>query len=171
MTRGERGVYKRGSVYWIDYLDLRGRRHREPVGPSYRVAVQARRQRLADIAHGKFGLRRRGRAMTLQAFADKHWRPEIAPSLSPAYVRSCEANLRNHLLPYFGTWPLATITRADVRAFVAKLRNPEHTLTPKTMKNVIGLLGALLEYAAADYELLEANPLSRHAGTIPPAHP
>lgn len=74
MTRRERGVYKRGSAYWIDYTDLRGRRHREPAGLNYRLAVLALRQWQADIQAGKFGLRHRGRAMTLQAFVDRHWR-------------------------------------------------------------------------------------------------
>lgn len=159
MTRRERGVYKRGSAYWIDYTDLRGRRHREPAGLNYRLAVLALRQRQADIQAGKFGLRHRGRAMTLQAFVDRHWRPEVAPPLAPETRRSYEANLQNHILPYFGTWPLATITRADLRAFVAHLRSAEKPLTPKTLKNVVGLLGALLEYATIDYELLAANPL------------
>ena len=125
MTRRERGVYKRGEVWWIDYTDLRGKRHQERVGLSYRVAVRARRQRLSDIEAGKFGLRHRGGAMTLQAFVDQHWRPEVARGLRPATKRSYEANLRTHLLPVFGSWPLGVISRGDVRAFVANdLRIP-----------------------------------------------
>ncbi|HEV2355996.1 MAG TPA: site-specific integrase [bacterium] len=59
----------------------------------------------------------------------------MAPPLAPETRRSYEANLQNHILPYFGTWPLATITRADLRAFVAHLRSAEKPLTPKTLKN------------------------------------
>jgi integrase len=62
-------------------------------------------------------------------------------------------------LPAFGTWPLGAISRGDLRAFVARLRLRTPALTPKTIKNVVGLLSALLEYAAGDYELIAANPL------------
>jgi len=159
MTRRERGVYKRGEVGWIDYTDLRGKRHQERVGLSYRVAVRARRQRLADIEAGRFGLRHRGRAITLQTFVDQRWRPEVARGLRPATKRSYEANLLTHPVPAFGSWPLGVISRGDVRAFVAKLRSENPTLTPKTIKNIVGLLGALLEYAASDYELIASNPI------------
>jgi len=37
------------------------------------------------------------------------------------------------------------------------LRKP--ALPPKTIKNIVGPLGPLLEYAASDYELIAANPL------------
>ncbi len=161
MTRRERGVYKRGEVWWIDYTDLRGKRHQERVGLSYRVAVRARRQRLADIEAGKFGLRHRGRAMTLQTFVDQHWRPEVARGLRPATKRSYESNLRTHPLPAFGSWPLGVISRGDVRAFVAKVRSENPTLTPKTLKNIVGLLGALLEYPGRHVSLRRSSSATR----------
>lgn len=170
----ERGVYKRGQVWWIDYTDLKGRRHRELVGPSYRTAVGARRQRLEDVAAGKFGLRRSGKVLTFRAFVDDTWRSQVAPGLKPTTRRAYEMLLRVHLLPAFGDWPLGAITRPDVKAFIAKKAqqqrhsyakdpkkvNPHRaTLAPKTLRNMVGLLASVLEAATIDYELLAANPL------------
>src|SRR5207244_489869 len=80
--------------------------------------------------------------------------------------------LRCHLLPYFGHCPLPAITRATVRAFIAhkakqqrvsysrKNPNPNRPmLAPKTILNMVALLGSILESAATDYELLSANPI------------
>jgi len=76
--------------------------------------------------------------------------------VAPMY---CASVRRDSLLPAFGSWPLGVISRGDVRALVAKLRSENPTLTPKTIKNIVGLLGALLEYAARDYELIASNPI------------
>ncbi len=170
----ERGIYRRGQVWWIDYTDLKGHRHRELGGPSYRTAVRARRQRLEDVAAGKFGLRRTGKALTLRGFVDDIWRPEVELGLKPTTRRAYEMLLREHLLPAFGDWPLGAITRPDVKAFIARKAqqqrhsyakdprkvNPHRaTLAPKTLRNMVGLLASILEVATIDYELLSANPL------------
>ena len=170
----ERGVYKRGQVWWIDYTDLKGHRHQEPVSSSYRTAVRARRQRLEDVAAGKFGLRRTGQSLTLRAFVDNTWHPEVLLGLKPTTRRAYQMLLREHLLPAFGDWPLGAITRPDVKAFITqKARQQRHsyakdprkvnpdrpTLAPKTLRNMLGLLASILEVATIDYELLSANPL------------
>jgi integrase len=76
------------------------------------------------------------------------------------------------VLPAFGDYPLPPITRPAVKRFIAEKarqmrasksrRNPNRNrphLAPKTIKNLVALLGSLLEVAAVDYNLLEHNPL------------
>ncbi len=166
------GVYLRGRIWWISYCDAFGRRHRESVGPNYQQAVRARAARLADIEAGRFGLRRGRKAPSLREFVDGSWRNEVAIGLKPSTRRGYETALRHHLLPHFGDWPLPAINRATVKAFIAtkaqqlrtsySRRNPNPnrpTLSQKTILNLVALLSAILEAAAADYELLPTNPL------------
>ncbi len=170
--RTSTGLRQKGRSWQISYYDQWGRRHWETVGPSYRDAVRAREQRLADVRAGRFGWERQGRSMTLQEFVDVHWRPEVSIGRKPSTLRAYETALRYHLLPYFGHFPLPAITRAVVRAFIArkakqqrvsysrKNPNPNRpTLAPKTILNMVALLGGILESAAMDYELLPANPI------------
>lgn len=166
------GIYRRGPVWWIDYRDQFGLRHREPVGRSQQQAVRARAMRLAEIESGKFGLRKPGKALTLGEFVEGPWRREVAIAFKPSTLRAYETALKHHLLPYFGGYPLPAITRAKVKAFIAKKareqrfsyskRNPNPnrpTLAPKTILNMVALLESIMEAAVADYELMETNPL------------
>jgi integrase len=172
VSRKSPGVYLRGRVWWISYYDAFGRRHFESVGTSYQQAVRARAARLGDIAAGRFGLRRGRKAPTLREFVEGQWRKEVAIGLKPSTLRGYESGLFHHLLPYFGDWPLPAISRAAVKAFIAKKaqqqrvshskRNPNPnrpTLSQKTIHNTVAVLSAILETAAVDYELLSTNPL------------
>ncbi len=166
MTGSDRGVYRRGSVWWIDYTDLRGKRHQERVGRSRQLAVRARAARLAEIEAGKFGLRRTGRRLTLRDFVDRTWRPQVAIGLRPSTRRAYEMMLREHLLPAFGNQALSEISRGDVKAWIAmKAAEQRHAYSrdpnpnrprrsAKSLRNMTALLSALLECAATEYEMI-----------------
>jgi integrase len=110
--------------------------------------------------------------MTLGEFVSTHWWSEVAIAFKPSTLRVYNVLLEYHLLPAFGDYPLPAITRAVVKRFIAEKahqrchsrsrRNPNPNrpnLTPKSIKNVVALLGSLLEVAAVDYNLLDHNPL------------
>jgi hypothetical protein len=110
--------------------------------------------------------------MTFQEFVDSRWRPEVAIGRKPSTLRAYETALRHHLIPQFGNHPLPAISRAAVKAFIAQKwkqqrisysrRNPNPNrpvLAPKTILNMVALLGAILESAVVDYELLPSNPI------------
>jgi integrase len=174
----DRGVYLRGKVWWIRYT-IHGVRHFEPVGPNKRHAVRARERRLAEVEDERFGVPPHPHIPTFREFVETKWRPEIAIGRKPSTLRGYETALAHHLLPDFGPLPLQAITRAAVRAFIARKSrqqrtsysrrrpNPNRpTLAPKTILNLVALLSAILESAASDYELLPHNPLRgilRHA--------
>jgi integrase len=76
------------------------------------------------------------------------------------------------LLPHFGDYPLPAITRATIKAFIARKGqeqrwsyskrkpNPNRPVfSQKTILNMVALLAAVLETATVDYELLSTNPL------------
>jgi integrase len=131
--------------------------------------------RLAEVETGRFGLRRDRGAPTFRQFVEGAWRQEVAIGLKPSTRDGYEWCLRKHLLPYFGDDPLTTITRAAVKAFIAKkakqqkesrsLRNPNPnraTLSYKSIRNIVACLCGIMESAATDYEMLPggANPLA-----------
>jgi len=172
MARKSPGLRKKGRSWQISYYDQWGRRRWETVGPSYRDALRAREQRLADVRAGRFGWERQRKVVTLAEFINAHWRPEVAIAFKPSTLRVYEILLGHHILPAFGDHPLPAITRAAVKRFIAdkarqlrhsrSLRNPNpnrQNLAPKTIKNMVALLGSVLEVAAVDYSLLDHNPL------------
>lgn len=172
MPRKSPGLRRKGPSWQISYYDLWGRRRWETVGPSYRDALRAREQRLADVRAGRFGWERQRKPMTLGEFVSMHWKSEVAIAFKPSTLRVYNVLLEYHLLPAFGDYPLPAITRAVVKRFIAEKshqrchsrsrRNPNPDrpyLAPKSIKNVVALLGSLLEVAALDYNLLDHNPL------------
>lgn len=172
MPRKSPGIRLKGRSWQISYYDQWGRRRWETVGPSYRDALKARESRLADVRAGRFGWNRQRKPMSLEAFVETHWRPEVAIAFKPSTLRAYETLLRHHLLPFFGSYPLPAITRASAKRFIAEKakqlrhsysqRNPNPTrprLASKTIKNAVALLMSILESATADYELLDTNPL------------
>jgi integrase len=88
--------------------------------------------------------------------------------------------LRTHILPHLGSFPLAAITRSEIDAFKAHLRIPSEQIassrrsknrkdpaisarrkgaskSPKTINNILAVLRAVL-LLAVEYELLDRSP-------------
>ena len=164
MPRKTTGVYRRWKTWWITWNDASGKRHRERVGHSQTEAIKVRAMRLA----GQMPL---PKTMTFGEFVQQHWRPEAKVALKQSTLRGYETSLRHHLLPYFGDHPLSAITRAEVKRFIlekssqqrfaySKDPNPNRpVLSPKTIKNAVGLLVSIVESATIDYGLMESNPV------------
>lgn len=72
-----------------------------------------------------------------------------------------EAHLKNHIVPAFGTAPLAGIRRSDVQAFVSSLAAPGK-LQPGTVRTVYAVLRGIMVAAVAD-ELIVRTPCDRIA--------
>lgn len=73
-------------------------------------------------------------------------------------MKVLDSTLDGHLLPEFGTRPVASITKADVLAFRAKLADkPGRTgakLSNKRINNVLGVLRQIMAEAADRYEFI-----------------
>jgi integrase len=167
------GIRKHGNRWEISFYDGGGRRRFETARGSLTTARKVRAERIHQVQSGKFGLRDRRSALTLEAFVQR-WRKEVAIGLASSTRRSYETALEHHLLPAFGRMPLELITKAAVQKFIAekarqqrwdytkgKNPNPDRpVLAGKTIRNMIAVLHSLMESAVEDYELLDRNLLA-----------
>ncbi|HAH31891.1 MAG TPA: hypothetical protein DCL44_06210 [Elusimicrobia bacterium] len=64
-------IFKKRGIYWIGYYAY-GRRRREPIGSSYKLAAEVLHKRKAEIAEGKHFLNRRGNMTTFRELAEKY---------------------------------------------------------------------------------------------------
>jgi hypothetical protein len=110
-------TYKRGTVWWVKYY-RNGRPIRESSHSSKESeAINLLKLREGDLAHG----------LPVNPKLNRIRVDEAAKDLKTEYAvngrRSAdelERRVRLHLLPYFGGRRLASITAADVNAFILK---------------------------------------------------
>jgi len=96
------------------------------------------------------------------------WRAEeidLPDGVSRTYLKSAEANARNHLLPFFGEMNIREIEEGQLIAFRRQLPK---TLSAKTVKNIFGLLHKILRDAKKlrDIQRVPEFPEIKHV--IPP---
>src|SRR5262249_15333813 len=75
----------------------------------------------------------------------------------PSTVENVESETRTHLVPFFGERPFGGVDAGDVADLVAALRSKG--VSPKSIRNVIGTLSALFNFAR--------SPRRRWASTNP----
>lgn len=73
------------------------------------------------------------------------WLNEYMTGLKPLTVKSYRATVNNHIIPILGRVPLTKINPHTVQTFINKLTE---ALSPKTVKNVHGVLHQALSQAA-----------------------
>ena len=118
---------KRGGVWWIRYY-RNGQRFEESSGSSKKgVALDLLKTKEGDIVHG----------LPVSPKIGRIWFDEAAEDLLNDYrinrkksVDEVERRIDKHLRPFFGPRRMATITPADIRAFIAK-RQADTTVTTK----------------------------------------
>jgi integrase len=89
----------------------------------------------------------------------------VAVKRKPSYRRQCETHIRTWLEPFFGSREIATITALDVARLQAHIagqpvsKGKGRTKPPKakTVNNVIGTLGAMLQ-KAVEWKYIRENP-------------
>lgn len=81
-----------------------------------------------------------------------------------SYIESLESDLRAHINPMFGDDPVTDILPADIDRFVSKLIAKK--LEPKTIRNKIGTLHAVMERARKD-GLRPDNPVDMSKDELP----
>ena len=83
----------------------------------------------------------------------------IKPTVKPATVESYDKTYKNHLQEAFGGTYLQEIRPRDVDLFVRAMA--ANGLSKNTIKKVLGVLRASLNYAVYPAEVLASNPASR----------
>ena len=97
------------------------------------------------------------------------WQNEYLTNVKPSTVTSYEATIRNHLKPGLGALRLDALTTHDIQEFYNSLLSPTENhkaLSPKTIKNIHGVLHHALEQALLN-NYIRANP--SNACVIPKA--
>lgn len=88
----------------------------------------------------------------------KTWNAEHQIEWRRSHIKVLTSTLHGHLLPFFGTKPIGSITKADVLNFRAKLADkPGRTgakLSNKRINNILGVLRQIMAEAADRYEFI-----------------
>jgi integrase len=153
--RGLRGVFERpreSGIWWINYYDSGGRRHREKIG-RYSVASEAYLQRRIEVREGKFTPPRSASTITFgelmdEALAQKRGR------ISPLSFRMDELRVRA-LRPILGTLPASNLTAVRIDEVLRGLREK---LSGPTVNRYRSLLSSVFSFAVRSGRL-HANPI------------
>lgn len=145
-------LYRRGRKYsiqlWVDgirYLKSTGttnRREAETIEREFREELNRRRHQIREASP----------EMTFANLA--------ARFLSDGSPRPYHLDRLKVLLPYFGEWPIGSISKPSIREYRTSRRREKPTLSETTLNRDIEALRHFL-YWAVDEGFLTANPLMR----------
>lgn len=116
-------------------------------------AVAWRSRQLAAMSEGSWVDPRAGR-VRLGDWAEG-WLSRQSGRLAEATVANRRSQMRTHIVPWFGGWPVARITTSEVERFRQALL--DRGLAPRTVKSILMTLRLCLEAARAD-AILQVNP-------------
>ena len=98
-----------------------------------------------------------GEQLTVAQVGERYLQHAQRRGRKPSTVSNIESELRVHLVPYFTDKAINIITTRDISDFVAALET--RGLAPKTIRNIIGNLSALCNFAKSPQrQWLHANP-------------
>jgi integrase len=159
MARPERGVFEKhpgSGVFWIDYDDAQGQRHREKVGPSKRDARDRLAVRRMEIREGHFvppsgGARRTFRVLGRAALKAKKVR------LAESSYKSDEQKFRD-LCPMIGKVPADLLTPDRIEEVLVTLRR--QGFSTSTANRYRSFMSSVFAYAIRAGKCT-ANPVSK----------
>lgn len=123
---------------------------------SKRKAEQYERELRANLLNGSIQKEEEKKAIpTVEEFSKEFMETYVAANNKPSEGISKEYIFRLHLVPVFGKYRLDEISVRDVERFKADLLKDE--LAPKTINNMLTVLGKMLRYAA-EIEVIQSVP-------------
>jgi integrase len=133
-------VFKRGRVWWYEFV-FGGQRVRESSrSTSKAVAVNAERRRHRELEEGFNGLKKRAEPKLFSVAAER-WLALKMISLAPRSVLIEKTNLR-HLFPSFGRMLISDIAAEDISEY--QQRRLGENASPKTVNLEVGTIRAIL---------------------------
>src|ERR1700719_3091627 len=173
---GSGSLYARGGVWYGHWRADSGRQVKRRVGPvrgegsrdglTRKQAEAELRNLIATVAPGPVV---QGDALTIGELGRRYLADVEAPSRKKATVTAVESVLRVWLEPYFADRDVRKITEQDVRELMGMMRDGRRPgarakgdrrygrkVAPKSIRNYIGTLSALLAYAE-QRRWIEAN--------------
>ncbi len=103
--------------------------------------------------------------MTLTQFIDCYWKPHLVDRqhIKPSTLQGYESLLKQHVTPALGDRTLTEIAPIHVE----RLLQSKSKLSPKTRRNLVGLLQGIFSLAEDD-DLIEKSPVrDRHKPVVP----
>jgi integrase len=170
-------IRRRGRKWYV-FVDYQGKRKAKCVGT--RAAAEQVRQKLeAKLTLGDFSFLKSEKPAS---FADyvKTWEKQYV-DLKPSTIARYKGLLKLHILPYFGSKAIDSITRDDVKRFFSELvlkqvqpksKDPDKinpnrkTLSASSLQNALICLRVVLQGAVED-GLLTVNPASKVGRFLP----
>ena len=146
-----RGVYLRGKNWYIDYY-AHGRRRREKVGPSRKLAETVLQKRRVEVAEGRFLDIRKDQKIRFEDFADEYLELHCK-SNNKSWLKSDYFNLEN-LKKFFPGKYLHEITPQDIEQYKSE-RIKE--VTKSTINRALAVLKSLFN-KAIEWGKAETNP-------------
>jgi len=141
-------VYKRGDIWYIDYYTPAGKRIREPVGETKKLAEAALRKVQTEIAEGKY-LDKKKKALVLFEEAADMFLKQSRSSRDDTSFKS--------FIPYFKGKYLYDITVADVEKY-------KHERCKKVMESTVNReLNCLKSFYSylVKMEMVDSNPVKK----------
>jgi integrase len=152
---------------WYVFINHKGKRKAKCIGASKRAAEEVKRKLEAKLTLGDMGwLDQPHRVVT---FADytQHWLDTyVSVACKSSSQRAVRSIVENQLLPAFGTQDLQSITRAQVRTFLAQTHQ-RYALN--YVKAIMRTLHTIFSQAVEE-EVLAHNPTVRVGKYLPEKH-
>jgi integrase len=148
-----------GSESWVAIWRERGQRRKKTLGRVDELSEKQANRRMAELHGTTRAPRATGEQLTVAEVSRRYL---LAPARGgkarkPSTVENVECETRAHLEPFFKDRPFDGIDADDVADLIAALGAKK--LAPKTIRNVIGTLSALFNFAR--------SPRRRWAATNP----
>jgi integrase len=140
------------KVFWIDYYDGNGRRHRKKISSQRSLADIALKDIKVKIAKGEYlGIYEEKKTL-FKDFAEKYLKM-ITPNVSPTSFERFEGIVNNHLIPSFQCY-LYKISKKQIQEYIQK-RAEE--VKPATVNHEMKRLRHMLN-KAVEWGYLKENP-------------
>ena len=142
-----------GSQSWVAVWREHGRKRKETLGRVREGRFDGLSEKQAEIAmvklRGEPTVARRGagESLTIQQVAERYLEVAERRERKRSTRENIESEVRIHLIPFFGERPFERIEPEDVEDLISTLSGKG--LAAKTIRNIIGTLSALFNFARA----------------------
>ena len=151
------GLYKRGQVWWMDFV-YKDKRYRKSTETEDRKLARRIYDKLkGEIAEGKWFERLPGEYRTFKELMEKYM-IEHSPKKSPKQHVRDKSSL-GHLLPCFKDFTLTEITPKMINEY--KVKRYGEKAAPGTINRELNLMRHAFSMAVKEWEWVRDNPLKR----------
>ena len=148
------GVYQRGKIWYIDYYDQHGTRHRERVGPNKRKAELALAKRKIQIIENQFFHIKKREKITLRQMAELYMKNYSEPNKKSS--RRDKISLKN-ILPVLGDKYLHEISPLDIEKYkTQRIRKVKKSTVNRELACLKHIYNKAIEWAKID-----TNPVTK----------